>query len=50
MTVTLIPQQLAEETDVGNESENVQAEQTNAQVQKLAELLAQAYVATPLFP
>ena len=50
MTVTLIPEQLAEATDLGTEPEVVEPEDKMAEVRKLAALLAQAYVAMPLFP
>ena len=50
MTVTLSPQPLADGTDVDNESEVVTTDHTRADVQELAALLAQAYVAMPLFP
>jgi hypothetical protein len=50
MTVTLSPQQLAEETNVDNESAIVQPDHAKPAVQQLAALLAQAYVAMPLFP
>ena len=49
MTVTLSPQPLADGTDVDNESEVVTTEHTR-DVRELAALLAQAYVAMPLFP
>lgn len=48
MTVTLSPQQLAEETDVDNAI--VEPDHAKLAVQQLAALLAQAYVAMPLFP
>lgn len=50
MTVTLIPEQLAEATGVGAEREIVEPGDKMADVRKLAALLAQAYVAMPLFP
>ncbi len=50
MTLTLPPEQLTQRTDLNNESEAVRPEQTEADVQRLVELLAQAYVAMPLFP
>lgn len=50
MTVTLIPEQLAEATGVGTQGEIVEPEDKTADVRKLAALLAQAYVAMPLFP
>ena len=50
MTVTLIPEQLAEATDVGTQREFVEPEDKMADVRKLAALLAQAYVDMPLFP
>jgi hypothetical protein len=50
MTVTIIPQQLAEETDVDNESAIVEPDHAKADVQQLAALLAQAYIPMPLFP
>ena len=50
MTISLIPQQLTETTEVGNQSEVVEAEETKTNMQILAALLAEAYVAMPLFP
>jgi hypothetical protein len=50
MTVTLIPEQLVEGMDVDSPAVVVDTEDTNLDVQKLAVLLAQAYVAMPLFP
>jgi hypothetical protein len=50
MTVTLIPEQLAEGTDHNSESAVVETEDTKVDVQKLAQLLGQAFVAMPLFP
>ncbi len=50
MTLTLTPEQLTERTAVNNESEAVTPEQTKGDAQRLVELLAQAYVAMPLFP
>jgi hypothetical protein len=48
MTVTLIPQQPAEETDVANPGPV--ATEHKPDVRRLAVLLAQAYVFMPLFP
>ena len=50
MTVTLSPEQLAEDAGVDNESEIVKTTQREADVRELAALLAQAYAAMPLFP
>ena len=50
MTVTMIPEQLAEATECGSEPEFDEPEDKMADVRKLAALLAQAYVAMPLFP
>ncbi len=50
MTVTLSPQPLADGTDADNESEVVETARTKPDIQELAALLAQAYVAMPLFP
>lgn len=50
MTVTSIPEQLAEATDLDSEREIVEPEDQMADVRKLAALLAPAYVAMPLFP
>lgn len=50
MTVTAIPEQLAEATDSGAEREVVEPEDEMAEVRELGALLAQAYVALPLFP
>jgi hypothetical protein len=49
MTVTLIPQHLADQTDV-DDGHEVELEHAQADLQQLAALLAQAYVALPLFP
>jgi hypothetical protein len=49
MTVTLSPEQLSEETDVDTESETAKTEHTKSDVPDLGWLLAQAYVAMPLF-
>ena len=49
MTVTLIPEQVAEAIDPGTEGELVEPED-NGEIQKLAALLAQSFVAMPLFP
>ncbi len=50
MTVTLSPEQLAEDTGVDNETESVKTPQRRADVRELAALLAQAYAGMPLFP
>ena len=50
MTITLSPQPLADGIDVESESEVVETDHTRADVHELAALLAQAYVAMPLFP
>jgi hypothetical protein len=50
MTVTLIPEQLAEATDLDTAPELVDPDDKKADVHRLAALLAQAYVALPLFP
>jgi hypothetical protein len=50
MTVTLIPQQLTEASDLGTEPELVEPEDEHTDVPKLAALLGQAWVAMPLFP
>ncbi|HKY76365.1 MAG TPA: hypothetical protein VJS45_09505 [Acidimicrobiia bacterium] len=50
MTVMLIPEQLAEATDLGSEGELAEPEDNEAVVRKLAALLAHAYVDMPLFP
>jgi len=48
MTVTLIPPPVADKTDVDNKPEVELDARTD--LQQLAALLAQAYVALPLFP
>ena len=50
MTVTSIPEQLAEVTDLGPEPELVEPEDNKADVHELAALLAHAYIEMPLFP
>ena len=50
MTITLNPEHLAEATDLGTEHEFDEPEDKKTDIQQLAALLAQAYVALPLFP
>ena len=50
MTATLIPQQLDEEADVDTGPAIVEFEPAKADTHRLAALLAQAYIAMPLFP
>jgi hypothetical protein len=50
MTVTLSPEQLAEETDFDDESKATTNQHPEADVRELAVLLAQAFVCLPLFP
>jgi hypothetical protein len=50
MTVTLNPQDVDQRAEVDNRSEIVDAAETKTDVHELAALLAQAYVAAPLFP
>lgn len=50
MTVTLIPEPLAEAADLATEREFVEPEDKLADVRKLAALLAYAYIDMPLFP
>lgn len=49
MTVTIIPQQVDEETDVETGFAFVEPEPAK-DMHELAALLAQAYIAMPLFP
>ena len=50
MTDTLIREQPSGAVDAGKEAELVKPEGEKAELRKLAELLAQAYVVLPLFP